>query len=226
MKEKDNYMKEQMLSVVENRRNVYNLLAELFLVPIPTPGSEYAQKFFEAFKDLDNLSDEGDYGEGIRLLNNFKAVANCGDLENIQKNLAVDRAKLCRGTAKKETVRPPYEASYISPEKEVDQLLAIVQFYQKAGLKVSPNHFERMDYIGVELAFMAELCGKERIALEAEQQEDYETVLALEKEFLNDHLLQWALDYCTQMIAHAQTEFFRGFAHLLRAFLHEEKEMC
>ncbi|KUO63821.1 MAG: hypothetical protein APF84_14455 [Gracilibacter sp. BRH_c7a] len=219
-------MKEQMLTVVESRRSVYNLLAELFLNPIPTPGSEYAQKFSEALGDLARLPDQGDYGEGLRLLNNFKTVANCGDLENIQKNLAVDRTKLCRGTAKKDAVIPPYEALYLSPEKEVDQLLAIVQFYQKAGLKVSAGHFERMDYIGIEFAFMAELCTKERLALDSEQKEKFESVLALEKEFLNQHLLKWALDYCGQVIVHAETEFFRGFGYLIRAFLYEEKEFC
>ena len=51
-----------MLAVVESRRKVYNLLAELFLTPIPTPGSEYAQKFFNALVNLEKLSDQGDYG--------------------------------------------------------------------------------------------------------------------------------------------------------------------
>ncbi len=217
-------MKEEMLAVAESRRNVYNLLAELFLNAIPTPGHEYAHRFLEAVREPENLPDSGDYGEGVRLLKNYTAVAHCGDLETIQRQLAVDRTKLCRGTSRRDEIKPPYEALYLMPEKEMDQLLAIVQFYQKAGLKASEGNFDRMDYIGIELAFMAELCEKERVALESGHEEEYEAALSLQKEFLHDHLLRWALDYCSQMITHAQTEFFRGFAYLIRAFLYEEQE--
>lgn len=219
-------MKEKMLEVVENRRNIYNFLAGLFLTPIPTPGHEYALRLFEAVEDLRGFPGQGDYGEGLRLLQNYKAVAKCGNLETIQKQLAVDRTKLCRGTVKQGAVRPPYEALYLMPEKEMDQLLAIVQFYRKAGLKVSSEHLERMDYIGIELAFMGELCEQERIALKSGRKEDYATVTDLEKKFLSEHLGKWAAEYCDQMIACAQTEFFRGFGYLLKAFLHEEKELC
>jgi len=72
-------MKKQMLEVAESRRNVYNLLAELFLIPIPTPGAEYVQKFAQAIDNLPDLPGPGDYGEGVRLLRNFKAVVECGN---------------------------------------------------------------------------------------------------------------------------------------------------
>lgn len=217
-------MKEQMLAVITSRQKVYAFLAELFLIPIPTPGYEYAQRFCEAIDDFTGFSVEGN-DEGLRLLKNFKAVANCGNLESIQRLLAVDRTRLCRGTAKKEEITPPYEALYLMPEKEMDQLLAIVQFYQRAGLKVSATHFERMDYIGVEFAFMAELCQKERHAFADDQRKIYEEVLILEQDFLNQHLLKWAIEYCGQMVSQAQTDFFRGFGYLIRNFLLEEKDM-
>ncbi len=218
-------MKDQMLTVAQNRSKVYDFLAQLFLNPIPTPGSEYAKKFCAAIDDFPGFSELADYKEGVRLLQNFKAAAIYGDLEVIQKQLAVDRTRLCRGTAKKDEITPPYEALYLKPEKETDQLLLIVQFYRKAGLQVSDQNFERMDYIGVELAFMAELCAREAAALETGQKDDYQALLTLEQEFLNNHLLKWAGDYCGQMIALARTEFFRGFGYLIRAFLQEEKEL-
>lgn len=217
-------MKYKMLSVAESRSRVYNLLAELFLQPIATPGSDYAHRLFSAIGELESLPDQGDYAEGARLLKNYKALAQCGNLENIQKELAIDRTRLCRGTLKKDAVMPPYEALFVMPEREIDQLLVLVRFYQRAGLKVSSGQFERMDYIGVELAFMAGLCEKERMALEAGQDGQYQEILALEREFMRGHLLKWVPDYCDQMIRYAQTAFFRGFAYLLRAFLKEEKE--
>ena len=117
MKEKGGEMKEQMLTVVQGRGNVYDFLAQLFLNPIPTPGYEYVQRFFKGIEDFSAFSDQEDYKEGVRLLKNFKAMANCGNLENIQRQLAVDRTRLCRGTAKMATLIPPYEALYLMPEK-------------------------------------------------------------------------------------------------------------
>jgi TorA maturation chaperone TorD len=217
-------MKEQMLTVVRNRKRVYLFLAELFLTPIPTPGYEYAQRFCKAIDDFTDYS-HGSNDEGLSFLKKFKDVTKFGVLENIQRMLAVDRTRLCRGMAKKSELIPPYEALYLMPEKEIDQILAIVQFYQRAGLKVGATLFERMDYIGVEFAFMGKLCEKELIALEADQEKIYEEVISLEKQFLNEHLLMWAIEYCDQMITQAQTDFFRGFGYLIRSFLLEEKEM-
>lgn len=218
-------MKEQRQAVVENRRRVYDFLAQLFLNPIPTPGSEYVKRFCDAIGDFSDYSELEDYRQGVRLLKNFKAVANCGNSKVIQKQLAIDRTRLCRGTAKKDEITPPYEALYLKPEKEMDQLLLLTQFYKKAGLKVSDDNHDRIDYIGVELAFMAELCTIEGATLEMDQKNEYETILILEQEFLNEHLLKWVMNYCGQMISLAQTEFFRGFGYLIRAFLQEEKEL-
>lgn len=225
----DEKERDGMLAVVQGRHAVYDFLARLFSNPIPTPGHDYAEKFLAAIDDHACFSDLDDFRAGMRALKNFRAMAAGGDLEDVQRQLAVDRTRLVRGTARGahgNTVAPPYEAPYVMPEKETDRLLAIVTFYRKAGLQMSAGQRERMDFIGVELAFMAELCAKERAALSAANMQDYEAVLAWQKEFLQDHLLTWAVDYCGAMIDHAETEFFRGFGFLMRAFLQEEKELC
>jgi putative dimethyl sulfoxide reductase chaperone len=218
--------KDDMLAAAAGRQAVYDFLAQLFLNPIPTPGHDYAQKFLRAIDDHAAFSDLEDFRDGMRALESYKATAERGDLDEVQRQLAVDRTRLCRGTAKGGAIAPPYEAPYLMPHKETDQLVAIVQLYRKAGLKITADQRERMDYIGVELAFMAELCGQERAALAAADTPAYDAVLALEREFLQDHLLKWAVDYCGAMIAQAQTDFFRGFGYLMRAFLHEEQELC
>ena len=221
----DDARKHDMLAVVAGRQAVYDFLAQLFLNPIPTPGHDYAQTVLRAIDDYACVSDLDDFRDGMRSLKSYKATAERGALEEVQRQLAVDRTRLCRGTAKDGAIAPPYEAPYLMPHKETDQLVAIVQLYRRAGLKITADQRERMDYIGVELAFMAELCAKERAALVAADTTAYDAVLALEREFLQNHLLKWAVDYCGAMIAHAQTDFFRGIGYLMRAFLHEEREL-
>lgn len=217
---------DDMLTAVQGRQAVYEFLAQLFLTPIPTPGHDYAATFLRAIDDYACFSELDDFRDGMRSLTTYRLAAAGGDLEEVQRQLAVDRTRLCRGIAKDGVVTTPYEAPYLMPEKETDQLLAIVQFYRKAGLQVGAGQQERMDFIGVELAFMAELCAKEHAALAAGNMQDYEDVLGWQREFLQDHLLQWAVDYCGRIIECAQTDFFRGFGYLMRAFLHEERELC
>lgn len=222
----DDSGKDDLLAVVHGRRAVYDFLAQLFLHPIPTPGQDYASRVLRAIDAYPCVSDLEDFHAGIGALATYKAMTAGRDLDDVQKELAVDRTRLCRGSASNNVVAPPYEAPYLSPERETDRLLAIVQFYRKTGLTMSADQRERMDYIGIELAFMAELCGKESAALVAENVNDYEAVLAWEQDFLRQHLLQWAVDYCGKMIDYAETEFFRGIGYLMRAFLQEERELC
>lgn len=221
----DQAAKDQLVAVAQGRQAVYDFLARLFVTPIPTPGHDYAETFLRAIDDYACYSDLDDFRDGMQSLKKYKRATGC-DLEEVQRHLAVDRTRLCRGIVKDGVVATPYEAPYLMPEKETDQLLAIVQFYRKAGLQVGAGQQERMDFIGVELAFMAELCAKEQAALAAGNMKDYDEVLGWEREFLQDHLLKWAVDYCGGIIDGAQTDFFRGFGYLMRAFLHEERELC
>lgn len=222
----DETEEENMLAAVQGRQIVYEFLARLFLHSIPTPGRDYAQTFLQAIDGHACWSDLDDFRNGMRSLKAYKATAADGDLEELQRQPAVDRTRLCRGATGSGAIAPPYEAPYLVPEQEADRLLAIVRFYRKADLTMSDGQRERMDFIGIELAFMAELCAGERAALAAGDADKYKTVLSLEREFLQGHLLAWAVDYCGQMIEHAQTDFFRGFGYLMRAFPEEGAELC
>ncbi len=61
--------------------------------------------------------------------------------------MAVDRTKLCRGTVKRDVVTPPSKL-YTEAGKRNGPALALF-ILPKAGLKVSANQFDRMDYIGL-----------------------------------------------------------------------------
>jgi TorA maturation chaperone TorD len=227
--------KPQPLSPLEERQNIYRFLAEVFMVAIAVPGHDFVDRVFggplvwgktDGDEPENGAEDEPeDLRTGGRLLQACAGRYARADRGEMQKEIAIDRTWLCRGIDQgRKAPPPPYEALYLSPRKETDHLLKVVAFYQKAGLQVSHDARERMDYLGLELAFMAELCGRENRLAKRGGKKARAGVLALEKEFLEEHLLLWVPEYCRLVIDAAKTDFFRGIACLLRGFLREERE--
>src|SRR5665648_46150 len=77
------------------------------------------------------------------------------------------------------------------------------------------------DHIAIELFFMAELCRRTSLAQECEDRKRLEE---WQVKFFQTHLNSWMLEYVNVLEIKADTGFYRGMAHLLRAFLEEEKE--
>ena len=205
------------------RQAVYKFLADVLISPIAVPGHDFVDRIFSSPLSFDAQGDNAssDSVEGGRLLKICADYYVHGDREEMQKEIAIDRTRLFRGAGKVNEAPPPYEAFYLAPQKEPEHMVKVAYFYHKAGLKISASS-DRPDYLGLELAFMAELCDRERrLALRKNPQNHLE-VLALEKEFLEDHLLRWVPTYCQKLAELARTDFFKGFAFLLRGFLNEE----
>ncbi|KUO72464.1 MAG: dehydrogenase [Desulfosporosinus sp. BRH_c37] len=77
------------------------------------------------------------------------------------------------------------------------------------------------DHIALELFFMAELC---RRTSTAKNVEDEERLQEWQVRFFQAHLNSWIFEFVNVLEMKADTDFYRGMAHLLRAFLEEEKE--
>ncbi len=122
----------------------------------------------------------------------------------------------------------PYETFYMRE----DQMLEtggdnpVVQIYNEYDFRaqldvaraVSPDH------IGIELEFMYMLAHSEYRALE---QEDYEAacqIAKIERDFLRDHLLQWAPMFLQNVKAEAGTPFYYDAASLALEFMLSDYE--
>ena len=77
------------------------------------------------------------------------------------------------------------------------------------------------DHIALELFFMAELCRRTSTAKNAE---DEERLQEWQVRFFQAHLNSWIFEFVSVFEMKADTDFYRGLAQLLRAFLEEEKE--
>jgi len=54
--------------------------------------------------------------------------------------------------------------------------------------------------------------------------EGLKETIAQEKEFLEEHLGNWAGDFCRAVEKHGSTDFYRGFSIVVDGFLNMDKE--
>lgn len=125
----------------------------------------------------------------------------------------------------------PYEAAYATaPEGGGQARLCtartqeVARAYAAQSLGPGEGSPELPDHLGVELEFMAYLCGHAASRLEEDDREDAGRYTMLQETFFQEHLEQWAFDCLSRMEARAQTPFYRCLASLLGRFLREEQQ--
>ena len=111
---------------------------------------------------------------------------------------------------------PPWESVYLSVEQLVfeKQTLAVRQYYARYGLQAANLYKEPDDHFGLEMGFIAHLC---TLGLEAIGQGDTQVLqshIDAQRDFLEEHLLLWAPEFLNRVKGNAQTDYYRGLAHL------------
>lgn len=120
----------------------------------------------------------------------------------------------------------PFESVYTSEkgllmQEARDEVLAI---YRSEGLEGALNnpYNEGEDHLALELLFLCALAQRTQEALEAGDEELAETRLLTQRNFLHDHLMNWALEWTADVPRYTQLPFYPAFAQLLEAFLLED----
>lgn len=189
----------------EKRSSIYGLLALLYL---QEPG-----------------------GELISVLNKQDmqtALKNAGlDLENYlqrngaggsQKELEIEYARLFIGPGKH---IPPYESVW----RETYGLLwgkatgEVKEFIESLGL--TPHHAWTglPDHVGVELELMERLTAREKEAWEMKDGATALVCLEKQKEFMEDHIIQWVPGFCRKVEEESRVVFYQHVALLTRKFI-------
>jgi TorA maturation chaperone TorD len=149
--------------------------------------------------------------------------------EDVLTELAVARTRILRGTGHAD-MKPPYEGLYKKGGRFEDSVLGLRRFYRKAGLVPDETVSDSADYLCVELDFMKQLCLREE-ALRLREGEVGETIaetiaktITLQEEFLRLHLGHWVGEFCSAVEKHASTNFYRGFALILDAYIRMDRK--
>jgi TorA maturation chaperone TorD len=122
----------------------------------------------------------------------------------------------------------PYESCYThrnidgtygrlwqEPAQDMHRILKEWEIVFAEGWELIPDH------VALELFFMAELCRRTSLAQEIE---DKKRLKEWQVRFFQAHLNSWIFEFVNVLEMKADTDFYRGMAHLLRVFLEEEKE--
>ncbi len=162
-----------------------------------------------------------DVQRGLALLQGWAQSARGGMSSEAFDDLRVDYTRLFLGVDK--VLAPPWESVYFNEERMVfqEQTVQVRAWYRRFGLEAENRHQEPDDHIGLELIFIAHLAQQALAALDQQEQAAFENMLAAQRQFLANHLLRWAPQWCSLAQANAHTDFFRGLAQLTQGILAE-----
>ena len=162
-----------------------------------------------------------DVQRGLALLQNWAQAVRGGMSSEALDELRVDYTRLMVGVDR--VLAPPWESVYFSEDRLVfqERTIQVRAWYRRFGVEAANHEQEPDDHIGLEFAFAAHLARQALVALEQQDQVAFENVLAAQREFLSEHLLTWAPQWCNLVQSQANTDFFRGIALLTKGILTE-----
>lgn len=187
----------------------YQFLSKAFY---EQPDADFIQMLVDnhLFDDWMIDSEQVDMRAGLGLL---RAYCQSWDKEQFQ---ALKRDYMHLFIGPEHVLVPFWESVYLSPDHILyeRQTLEVRQQYRRFGMALPENNIEPDDHLGLELLFVAYLFRLALAAVEQEQQESLNTILAGIRSFFDAHLLLWAGDCLQGIIQHAETPFLQGIAHL------------
>jgi putative dimethyl sulfoxide reductase chaperone len=160
------------------------------------------------------------FRQGLALLHEWNESQNGRLAPDVLDDLRTDYTRLFIGPGK--VLAAPWESVHFSEERLTFQqeTLQVRDWYRRFGLEAVNLYHEPDDHIGLEVAFLAHLATLALSALEADR-ERFGMLLAAQRDFLRQHPLRWVAAWQEQVTNHAQTDFYRGAACLVRGALLE-----
>lgn len=199
------------------RKGFYEFLASIYKL-------ELTDKQIETLATQDFPLDAEYVGEGYAAVKEYLRHRDSGT----RQELAVDYAHvfLCAGSYE-QMIAPPYESVYTS----VDHLLmqdardAVLVHYRSEGLDLPAENTTPEDHLSFEFQFMAKLIERAQMAIETGNDLSFAELCAKQRAFYDEHLKNWVPQLCSDVRAHANTDFYRGIADITQGFLNLEDQM-
>ena len=122
---------------------------------------------------------------------------------------------------------PPWESIYRDPDHLYfsPETHEVRNAYRKYNLLPRDFGHEPDDHLGLELDFLHKLC---EMAWEKAKRADETGLVEIlndHKAFLDEHPLKWVPDWTRDVVKSAETDFYKGMAQLLEAYLNLDREM-
>ncbi len=204
--------------MLTNRENMYRFLGRLYQKEVDETLWKQLKSF--AFPDT---TEEAALTEGYRELSAYLKTPG----EDPLTDLACDYARIFLGAGVAKGILPiPCESVYTSRGHLVQQDAweAVRKIYAQHGLGNTETDLYE-DHLALELEFMAHLCVLAKSAARADNMTELTAVLADQKSFLEEHLLNWTERLAHDVKAVATTPFYRAVADITVGFLKLEKAL-
>lgn len=145
---------------------------------------------------------------------------------NVRQDLAVEYARifLAAGVGDK-LGATPYESVFTSPEGLLmqDARDAVVKIYRSQGMKVDKSLNDPEDHLTFELQFLANMCEKTRVALEAGK--DITKLVEVQTDFIDQHIFNWLDQLMEKVNEFAMSSFYVSVMRVVRGYLTEHKKI-
>ena len=141
------------------------------------------------------------------------------------QNLHWDYTRMFIGPG--EVQAPPWESIYRDVERLhfSKETLEVRDAYRKYNLLPKRFGHDPDDHIGLELDFMHKLCEMAKEKAEGADEKGLLEILKDQKTFLDDHLMKWVPAWSRDVVKSAETDFYKGAAQLLDAYLRLDTKM-
>ena len=168
----------------------------------------------DVFAEAPFSAEQVETQRGIELIQHWTSENLNGISDEEFKLLKQDHLRLFIGTDR--VLAPVWESVYCNEKRLVfqEQTLQVRQWFYRYGLESEKFNREPDDHIGLELSFVAHLASLAIKAMESDDQQTFDQTLQAQRDFLSEHLLRWGPVWAKLVLQHAETDFYRGMAHL------------
>ncbi|MES9853811.1 MAG: molecular chaperone TorD family protein [Candidatus Thiodiazotropha sp. L084R] len=144
----------------------------------------------------------------------------------VVEELAVEYARLFIGPG-------PHISAHESIFTEADggtgglwgtQTVDVKKFIETTGLDYEPGFTGVPDHVSVELEFMQKLTKWEADKWTQEDRKNAEYCIAVQRMFLEKHLLCWLPRFCEEVMEQAAMPFYRAIADLTKHYMEYERD--
>ncbi|WP_438313131.1 TorD/DmsD family molecular chaperone [Sporosarcina sp. FA9] len=224
---KQSIAQKELNYIFRARQFVYDILARFF---VEEPSKEYLKYFVESelISIIPFVEDSKGMEEAIGIirayLNEHDVINNNDDYENLHW----DYTKMFIGPL--ELVAPPWESVYVRKDQLLFQenTVAVQRKFEEFGFVIRDQNLEAEDHIGFELDFMFHL---NELCIDVIEKEEpnalsyFYYLIDQQGKFLENHLLAFVPAFSKRVMDGADTQFFKGMAKLLDAYLKLDKEI-
>jgi TorA maturation chaperone TorD len=197
------------ISKNERRANLYSLFSRLLLQEVDEEVVEFLKKSESTFDIFPNLKD-------------WKPWNELSNRDLVNKYLNVDFTDISL------LHLVPYETFYTRDDQMVETGGAnpVTNFYHEYGFKVEYDNARVVsaDHIGVELEFLSKLILAEIEAGKDGDSESAKNLIAVQKRFIKEHLINWVSLYLINVKFEARTPLYHDLAEATLSFILEDWE--